>query len=159
MKINRQTKLDDEQKKQIFALWNNEYPERLAYQSIENLENYFNKLYNQTHYLLLNEQNEIDGWATTFIRENEKWFAIIVSEKLHGKGIGTQMLNKLKEDEAVLNGWVIDHDSDKKLNGNYYKSPIEFYQKNGFEIIAETRLELDIMSAVKIKWIKSNWFH
>lgn len=63
------------------------------------------------------------------------------------------MLNKLKEDEAVLNGWVIDHDSDKKLNGNYYKSPIEFYQKNGFEIIAETRLELDIMSAVKIKWI------
>lgn len=31
MKINRQTKLDTEEKKQIFELWNNEYPERLAY--------------------------------------------------------------------------------------------------------------------------------
>lgn len=156
MKIHTQSRLDSEQKKQILALWNNEYPERIAYQSIENLENYLNKLTQQIHYLLLDEQNKIHGWATTFIRDNEKWFVIIVSEKLHGKGIGTKMLNKLKEDEAVLNGWVIDHNADKKLNGTYYKSPIGFYQKNGFEIIADTRLELEIMSAVKMKWTKSN---
>ena len=155
MKIHTQSRLDNEQKKQIFELWNNEYPERIAYQSIENLENYLNKLTQQIHYLLLDEHNKIHGWATTFIRDNEKWFVIIVSEKLHGKGIGTKMLNKLKEDEAVLNGWVIDHNADKKLNGTYYKSPIGFYQKNGFEIIADTRLELEIMSAVKMKWTKA----
>ena len=155
MKIHTQSRLDNEQKKQIYELWNNEYPERIAYQSIENLENYLNKLTQQIHYLLLDEQNKIHCWATTFIRDNEKWFVIIVSEKLHGKGIGTKMLNKLKEDEAVLNGWVIDHNAEKKLNGTYYKSPIGFYQKNGFEIIVDTRLELEIMSAVKMKWTKA----
>lgn len=62
------------------------------------------------------------------------------------------MLNKLKDDEDTLNGWVIDHDLDKKSNGYYYKSPIGFYQKNGFKVISETRLELEIMSAVKIIW-------
>ena len=154
MKIIKQAHLDDEQKKQLFELWNNEYPEQLAYQSIENLEKYLDKLANQTHYLLLNEQQNIQGWATTFLRDNERWFAIIVSEKLQGKGMGTQMLNKLKEDETVLNGWIIDHDADKKSNGKDYKSPVEFYQKNGFEMIADTRLELEIMSAVKMKWTK-----
>lgn len=59
MKITRQTKLDDEQKKQIFELWNNEYPERLAYQSIENLENYLNKLYNQTHIYYLTSKPKL----------------------------------------------------------------------------------------------------
>lgn len=67
----------------------------------------------KAHYLLLNDENNIEGWAVTFIRENEKWFAIIISGKLHGKGIGTMMLNKLKDDEDTLNGWVIDHDLDK----------------------------------------------
>ena len=64
------------------------------------------------------------------------------------------MLNTLKNDENTLNGWVIDHNSDKKLNGNIYQSPLEFYIKNGFETLSETRLELEIMSAVKIKWTK-----
>ena len=64
------------------------------------------------------------------------------------------MLDKLKENENTLNGWVIDHNSDKKLNGNFYQSPLEFYIKNGFETLSETRLELEIMSAVKIKWTK-----
>ncbi|MCK9481612.1 MAG: hypothetical protein M0R38_07625 [Bacteroidia bacterium] len=64
------------------------------------------------------------------------------------------MLNELKSDENVLNGWVIDHNSDIKINGNFYQSPLNFYLKNEFEILNETRLELEIMSAVKIKWKK-----
>lgn len=154
MKIIKQTELNDKQKEQIFELWNNEYPEKLAYNSIEKFENYLNKLTEQKHYLLLDENNEISGWATTFTRESEKWFAIIISEKLHGKGIGTKILNKLKNDENTLNGWVIDHNLDKKSDGNIYQSPLGFYQKNGFEILSQIRLELEIMSAVKIKWTK-----
>lgn len=154
MKITKQIELNDTQKEQIFELWNNEYPEKLTYNSIAYFENYLNKLTEQNHYLLLDKNDEINGWATTFTRESEKWFAIIISEKLHGKGIGTKILNELKNNENTLNGWAIDHNSDKKTNGNIYQSPLEFYIKNGFKVLRETRLELKIMSAVKIKWTK-----
>lgn len=154
MKIIRQTKLNDKQKAKISELWNNEYPEKLAYNSVADFDNYLNKLTEQNHYLLLDKNEEINGWAITFIRENEKWFAIILSEKLHGKGFGSKMLNELKNDENTLNGWVIDHNSDKKISGDFYQSPLKFYLKNGFKTLKETRLELEIMSAVKIKWIK-----
>lgn len=154
MKIIKQTELDQKQKVQIFELWNNEYPEKLAYKTVEEFENYLNNLIEQSHYLLLDEVGQYSGWATTFTRDNEIWFAIIISEKLHGKGIGTKMLNSLKEDKHALNGWVIDHNSDKKSNGSIYKSPLDFYIKNNFNVINDTRLELEIMSAVKIKWTK-----
>lgn len=154
MKIIKQTELDQKQKIQIFELWNNEYPEKLAYKTVEEFENYLNDLIEQKHYLLLDEVGQYSGWATTFTRDNEIWFAIIVSEKLHEKGIGTKILNSLKEDKHALNGWVIDHNSDKKSNGSIYKSPLDFYIKNNFNVINDTRLELEIMSAVKVKWTK-----
>ena len=154
MKIFKQTELNDKQKEQIFELWNNEYPKKIACNTIADFENYLSKLSEQNHYLLLDVNEEINGWATTFTRENEKWFAIIISERLKGKGIGTKILNELKNNENTLNGWVIDHNSDKKSNGNIYQSPLGFYIKNGFEVLSETRLELEIMSAVKIKWKK-----
>lgn len=152
MKIIKQTELSIKDKKQVFELWNNEYPEKLVYQTVGDFEKYLNNLTQKMHYLLLNEKSKIDGWAITFMRENEKWFAIIISGKLHGKGIGTMMLNHIKDDEDTLNGWVIDHNNDKKSNGDFYKSPVKFYLKNDFKIISETKLELEIMSAVKIKW-------
>lgn len=114
MKIIKQTQLNAKQKEQVVALWNNEYPEKLRYKSIGDFENYLNNLNTPIHYLLIDPKENPKGWAAIFSRENEKWFALILSEELHGKGIGTQMLNKLKEDEHMLNGWVIDHDSDKK---------------------------------------------
>lgn len=154
MKIVRHNELNNKQKEKIWKLWNSEYPEKLAYNSVTDFENYLNKLTEQNHYLLLDENEKINGWATTFTRENEKWFAIILSEKLHGKGFGTKILNRLKSNENILNGWVIDHNLDKKQDGKIYKSPLEFYIKNGFETLNKRRLELEIISAVKIKWTK-----
>lgn len=154
MQIIKLTQLNETQKEQIFDLWNTEYPEKLVYHSMADFESYLSRLTEQNHYILLDTNDKIKGWAITFIRENEKWFAIIISGKLHGKGIGTEMLNELKKKESILNGWVIDHNSDKKHNGDRYRSPLEFYIKNGFKVIHETRLELEVMSAVKIKWTK-----
>jgi len=154
MQIIKLTQLNETQKEQIFDLWNTEYPEKLVYHSMADFESYLSRLTEQNHYVLSDTNDKIKGWAITFIRENEKWFAIIISGKLHGKGIGTEMLNELKKKESILNGWVIDHNSDKKYNGDRYRSPLEFYIKNGFEVISETRLELEVMSAVKIKWTK-----
>ena len=84
----------------------------------------------------------------------KKWFAIILSEKIKGKGFGRKMLDVLKQNETVLNGWVIEHNNDQKIIGKYYLSPLQFYGKCGFEILTTERLELDKISAVKIKWIK-----
>ena len=101
-----------------------------------------------------NEENLILGWAFKFERENQKWFAIILSEIIKQKGLGRKMLNELKKEEQVLNGWVIDHNKDKKKNGEQYVSPLKFYEKCDFEILVDQRLELDKISAVKIKWTK-----
>lgn len=101
MKIIKQTELSTKDKIQIFELWNNEYPEKLVYHTLEAFENYLDNLTQKTHYLLLNSEGNIEGWAITFIRENEKWFSIIISEKLHGRSLGTMMINKLKEDKVT----------------------------------------------------------
>ena len=79
---------------------------------------------------------------------------MVMDSKLKGKGLGTKLLSKAKEKNSELNGWVIDHNKDVKQNGDYYISPIDFYTKNGFKIITETRLELNTISAIKIKWTK-----
>lgn len=100
------------------------------------------------------ENNSIGGWYFDFVREQEKWFAIILDSSLQGKGFGTKLLNMAKEKEPELNGWVIDRDTDRKRNGDLYRSPLPFYLKNGFEKISDTRLELEKISAVKITWRK-----
>lgn len=152
MEIINQANLSLDQKSQLLTLWNNEYPEQLAYKNLEDLEQYLENLTAQNHFLLIDEYKTLQGWSFTFNREKEKWFAIIIAEKLQGKGIGTKMLNILKENEHELNAWVTDHNLDKKLNGDAYKSPLEFYKKCDFKVIPEERLELDIISAIKIRW-------
>jgi alpha-D-ribose 1-methylphosphonate 5-triphosphate synthase subunit PhnI len=146
--------LDQQVKQQVLDLWNSEYPEKLAHNSLTEFDNYLQNLTNLKHFLLSNDTNFIFGWALTFDRENEKWFAIILSEKIKGKGYGRKMLDKLKQEESILNGWVIDHNNDKKKNGLIYDSPLMFYVKCGFEIQTDIRLELEKISAVKIKWTK-----
>lgn len=154
LKIITTTILSEEQKKQILDLWNGEYPEKLCYNSLADFDEYLEKLTNHQHFLLTNNENKIEGWAFTFNRENEKWFAIILAEELQGKRFGRKMLDHLKEHESILNGWVIDSDNERKKDGQLYKSPLKFYQKSDFEILTHERLELPKISAVKISWTK-----
>lgn len=155
MKFIERCELSDSEKLEIFVLWNNEYPDKLSFQAVSEFDNYLTNLVEQSHILLVDEQQKIKGWYFDFVRENERWFAIILHAEIHGKGYGTQLLRFAKEKEKALNGWVIDHNKDKKSNGEHYVSPLNFYLKNGFEKLAETRLELDKISAVKIKWSRN----
>ena len=154
MEFVKQRELTKTDKKEILNLWNNEYPEKLNYQTLAQFEKYLGSLKGQSHILMKNENQRIKGWYVDFIRENKKWFVIILDVNLQGKGYGTTLLNLGKANESELNGWVIDHEGDKKKNGEIYKSPLEFYLKNGFEKFSSQRLELEIISAVKIKWNK-----
>lgn len=151
-KIIQTTELNEQAKQQVLDLWNNEYSEKISYNSLIEFDHYLQNLNNLRHFLLTIDIGIISGWAVTFDRDNEKWFAIILSEKVQGKGLGRKMLDELKQVEPILNGWVIDHNNDKKKNGLTYVSPLKFYEKCGFEIQSDNRLELDKISAVKIKW-------
>jgi len=152
MKIQETPTLSLSQKEAIYKLWNTEYPEKLSFNTLTDLDNYLATLQNVNYYLLEDDSNEIQGWAMKFIMANEKWFAITVQSKAQRKGNGTLLLDKLKEKETLLNGWVIDDENDIKQNGEKYKSPVSFYLKNGFTIHPDIRLEIPVLSAAKISW-------
>ena len=96
-KILKTTNLNDQERLQLLDLWNNEYPEKISYKSITEFNNYLLKLSNLTHLLMIDKRNKIWGWAFSFNRENERWFAIIISKEQQRKGLGRQMLNDLKK--------------------------------------------------------------
>ncbi|KRD11386.1 hypothetical protein ASE21_06665 [Flavobacterium sp. Root901] len=152
MKIIKKDFLSLQDKEFLLELWNNEYPEKLNYQTINEFDVYLDALTKKQHYFLINDEGKIQGWAFTFLRDNEDWFAIILDKEIHGKGKGSLLMNELKKNKENLNGWVIDHENDVKQNKELYKSPLLFYIKNGFTICAETRIENQKMSGVKINW-------
>ncbi|SEB19011.1 GNAT family protein [Pedobacter hartonius] len=151
MEVIHTTKLADEHRKAIFTLWNTEYPEQLQYKDLNGLNAYISNLPGAKHFLYL-ENGSILGWAFKFPRESETWFAVILNSSIHKKGIGTLLLDKLKEDESALNGWVVDHDQYFRTNGEAYQSPLNFYLKNHFSIDRTLRLESSQLSAAKIRW-------
>ncbi len=154
MEFIKRSSLSVSEKLEVFELWNNEYPEKLSYKEKGEFDTYLKALKEQSHILLVDINKKIKSWYFDFKRENEKWFAIILDSEIQGKGLGTKILELAKEKENELNGWVIDHNRDKKRNGELYNSPLNFYLKNGFEKSVIDRLELKNISAVKIKWRK-----
>lgn len=134
-------------------MWNNEYPMKLGFDSIIEFNGYLENLQKLSH-ILLKDENMIKAWYFDFVRENERFFALILSSSVQGKGIGTEILNLAKAKENELNAWVVDHNNDYKRNGEPYYSPLSFYMKNHFEVLNSQRLELEEISAVKIRWRK-----
>lgn len=152
MKIIEKEVLSLHDKEVLLQLWNNEYPEQLNYQTMDEFNLYLDALSEKNHYLLIDDEDKIKGWAFTFLRNDEDWFAIILNQDIQGTGKGSLLINELKKNKDSLNGWVIDHENDVKQNKEQYKSPMLFYVKNGFVICTETRIENEKMSAVKINW-------
>jgi GNAT superfamily N-acetyltransferase len=152
MKIIEQTELTADQKSRIVQMWNAEYPSSLAFGEVSEFDVYLNDRPNQKHFLLIDSSDEIVGWACIFERENAKWFAIIIDEKIQGKGFGVKLIDTLKEAEERFFGWVIDHDNNRKANGEKYRSPLGFYRKLGFKVHENERIEKEGISGVKIEW-------
>ncbi|WP_158021904.1 GNAT family N-acetyltransferase [Flammeovirga pacifica] len=135
---------------ELFHLWNSVYPMQLAYQDLSGLADYFMPLQNKHHILVKDVQNKVVGWFFCFEREHETWFAVLVNNDLKKQHIGSTLIQLAKERFRPLNGWVIDHDRYFKLDGQKYESPLSFYLRHGFKVIENERLEIPILSAVKI---------
>lgn len=142
------------EKEAVIRLWNNEYPQQLKHNDTASFDAYLAGLGAVVHFLLTDETAALQGWAITFNRNEERWFAIIINSSAQGKGLGTLLLHAVKEREAVLHGWVIDKGDDVKASGEQYRSPLPFYLKNDFVLYPGTRLETALVSAVKIKWTR-----
>ena len=153
MKIIKSNTLTKSQKESICFLWNREYPRQLAI-TAEGLYHYFQDTTSHAHFMVLDDADEIVGWAFTFDRDGDRWFSILINTLYQRLGIGHMVLNLLKEKETRLNGWVIDHPHDVKQNGEAYESPLRFYIKNEFVVQPDIRMENEKISAVKIEWRK-----
>ena len=152
MRIVEQAELSAAQKSRIVELWNNEYPENLAFSDVSWFDAYLSERGNGKHFLLLDSMEKIVGWALIFDRGDARWFAIIVDRKMQGQGCGTKLIDELKSAENRLFGWVIDHSNSRKSNGEAYKSPLGFYKKLGFRVHENERIEKEGISGVKIEW-------
>jgi hypothetical protein len=153
MKIIKVSALNPAQKEFVCSLWNTEYPQKLAMTS-QGLDEFLQVQTNQTHFLIQDDAGQVTGWAFTFDRDKERWFAMIIKGTHQRHGLGHLLLNMIKVKETSLNGWVIDHQNDLKQNGEPYLSPLPFYVKNGFIPQPGIRYEDGKISAVKIEWHK-----
>lgn len=144
--------LNQTQKEEITVLWNAVYPIELRYESSKALEEFIDTKAAFEYYIFSNESGKIIGWLGVFTRDNERWFSIMVDPQYQGKKLGTQLLVKAKEKEPILNGWVVDHNNHKKVNGEPYLSPLSFYKKIGFEVFHDIHINQKNLSAVKITW-------
>ena len=152
MKIIRTLYLDDSRYKQINHLWNEEYPAKLK----NRLPLLLNGKENFQHYFIEDENKKVMAWAMVFEKDRETRFSIVTHQNHQGKGLGSKLVEELKKDFTEFYGIVIDHNNDKKLNGEYYQSPLAFYEKRGFEVLPGIRVDNEYLNAVKIRWKRND---
>lgn len=146
--------LNAQQRLEIMELWNQEYPQRISYSHITAFDVYLTRLEDAFHVLSLDDAGKIMAWYCDFNREGERWLAMILASSEQGKGLGSTLLQLAKKRQSLLNAWVVDHNTDLKKDGTIYRSPLAFYQKNGFEIVEGVRLETPQISSLKMRWRK-----
>ena len=148
MEIIQTKTLSSVQSEQINSLWNAVYPLKLKDRFPILLEG--TTWHN--HFVVEDSNRVIIAWAVMFEHTNQIRFSIIVSKDYQGKGLGKLLLNHLKSAHNEFYGWVIDHNNDLKSDGENYISPLPFYLKQGFEIIANQRIDTDMIQAVLVGW-------
>ncbi|MBI3238162.1 MAG: hypothetical protein HYZ43_04850 [Flavobacteriia bacterium] len=50
----------------------------------------------------MSKQKNTVGWAMTFERENAVWFAMLLDDSMHGKGLGSVLLKRMQTDQPQL---------------------------------------------------------
>lgn len=148
--------LSREQKQQIIDIWNSEYPAKLSHTDLDSFEQYLQGLADKHHIILSDEQGTVKGWLVYFIRDDKRCFAMLLDASVQGRGWGSKFLDLAKKHNAELNGWVVDHNRELKQNGEPYRSPVGFYEKNEFQILSDTPVTFDDIDigGIRITWTK-----
>lgn len=144
---------DQSQVEAIRSLWNSEYPVNIHHNSIADTLEYLSKWEDQNHTFVYDDSAIVIAWYFDFIRDNERNFAVIISNKHQSSGLGSKLITLAKETNKVLNGWVIISEGHKKSDESDYKPPQVFYNKLGFQTLEEEK-EIQGLRLVKIRYTK-----
>ncbi len=145
--------LDLQTRVDVFDLWNMAYPKNIALRLPTDFDNYLNKLSDLRHAFIRGTNNQLIAWYADFIRNNSRWFALIIHPDHHGHGFGKHFMNHAFKQNTELNGWVVTGDQYIRRDGKPYVSPLGFYEKLGFANTKETFIS-DTLETVHVKWIK-----
>ncbi len=143
-----------EETKEVRILWNQEYPEGIAHASLEDTFTFINSKQEKTHYLI-KKQGRLIAWSFTFLRSHQKWFSILVNSNYQKQGLGKELIQKIKEDNDLLCGWMVDEVGYKTLDGKPYRVPRDFYSSLGFIVKESSRFDSEKLRSVKIEWKKN----
>lgn len=152
MKFSRSQKLTPTEKMDIFHIWNNAYPAQIAYTSVDDFDTYLHTYANPTH-LLAKVNSKVVGWLSTFDRNGERWFALLIDSHYQKKGVGSKLMHEMQHVETAISGWMVPHNDYIKSDGSHYLSPQLFYKKFGFLTTNET-MQSATLTTVKIRWSK-----
>ncbi len=139
--------LTNNQLQQINDLWDAEYQQTLNGRFpklLDGVDDY-------CHYVI-EQEGRVAAWAVHFWKDNERRFSIIVDATHQGSGMGKALMDRLKCDLTEFYGWVVDNNSHLKADGTYYRSPLQFYIKQGFEVLNDQRIDNELLNAVKVRW-------
>jgi GNAT superfamily N-acetyltransferase len=150
------TEPDIEQKIQLVKLWNTVYPASISFRHAGALDEYLSGLDKLSHTFMLDSLDQICAWYFDFMRDEKRFFGLLIHTDFQGKGLGKQLLNKAKKQHDQLNGWVVDQQGLLLSNGQEYSSPLSFYLKNGFVKKSGERWDTDKLQCVKVSWHKSD---
>lgn len=109
---------------------------------------------NSIKIILATSGEKLLGWLMISFAENRGLyhFNMLVHREFQRAGIGKQMLTKAKENYDELYGVVVPVNRYKRRDGTQYKTPIDFYKKNGFSLTGKKFVEYRDVQLVEIKW-------
>ncbi|MHA1228142.1 MAG: GNAT family N-acetyltransferase [Candidatus Hodarchaeales archaeon] len=150
-------KLNDEVIMRYSRWWNQEYPVIFDRMTIKSVQRLFSEHRTTWEILLAQKEttNEPVGLLILqheLIKNRQNWFTIVVDRKYQGRGVGSTLIDKAKSLVEQLHGWVIPFNDYKREDGSYYKSPFNFYLKQGFKIGDDFFVEKKDLHLVEVYW-------
>ena len=136
---------------QLFDLWHTEYPTVVHYSDVASFEQYLTSLQDLRHRFYVVD-NQIVGWYLSFTRDGDPWFGMIIDRNWQGRGLGSKFIQQSQAEQDEMHGWAVPNDHYLRSDGERYKSPLDFYRKNGFNIHKEDTLQQGGFERVKIIW-------
>ena len=152
MQLITKTALSHNEKEAIRQLWNVEYPSVIAHKTPASFDAYLAALEDQNHALVIDENQVIQAWFFDFVRKSERNFAMIVSRKAQGRGLGKTLINQAQTHHSNLNGWVVKTKGLLRADGSGYPNPKDFYLKCGFTILEDQIWKTEAFESMMIRW-------
>src|SRR5205823_3346316 len=118
-------KLSESDEAQVYDIWNSGYPMQVLYKTRADFNTALKKK-DPIHLICRTPELKVAGWLSTFTRDNERFFVLLVANAWQGQGVGRKLVDEMKIHEAAVAGWAVASDKYAKADGTPYPSPLGF---------------------------------